>query len=255
MRNSPDIPLTLGPKVGESLDPTDMLALAEFAEANKLPRYMRLPSYREVQDKLAAEERQRKLIQWQSTARKAGMQTYVTDWEISRFNGALDPHIREADCRKPKPVISGNTVSGAVSGIAVKREFKVGDKVRLVDNGGYLVSIGTEYTVDSVEMAGCHVRRGDGSADYWLHERLELIEPAKPIATLVREQQAAKADTDGWVEHDGGGIPPAIHAASAYEIRYGDGEVRSGGSPEAWIGWRHKDEERQHQIVAYRVIG
>lgn len=64
-----------------------------------IDRRFRLPSYRAMVEQQDAEENKRKLLCWQNTARKSGIELHSVDADIAAFNGKVDSHITEADCR------------------------------------------------------------------------------------------------------------------------------------------------------------
>lgn len=70
---------------------------------------------------------------------------------------------------------------------------------------------------------------------------------------LIQEPKKPEADEEGWVKHDGKGLPEALCGKSV-ELLYGDGEKRSGKATN-WVGWDHTREPLAFRIVAYRVIG
>jgi hypothetical protein len=67
------------------------------------------------------------------------------------------------------------------------------------------------------------------------------------------EAVKAEADAEGWVAHDGKGIPPAIKGKKV-QMLYGDGDRRV-GEPWEYVGWSH-DETRAtaYRVIKYRVI-
>ena len=213
-----------------------------------LDRRFRLPSYRALQAQRDAEAAQRIAIKTASDVlhKRAACELLPSD-EVSAFNGNVRPEITEADCRGKKPAAQKEEAN-APAEATQPREFKAGDRVRLVDNRDYnWVPIGTECTVLETRLSGCRVALADGTQAVWSRCRLELVEPSKPTAD---------ADADGWIEHDGSCMPVESDALVCVCLRNGmrySTPDRAGFWKANW--YVEADVVSPYDIVAYRVIG
>lgn len=86
----------------QMIDPLPPLpARCDEPRAEPVPRHMRLPSYRELMRKQSEEAMRRSDIKLYDELRKEGYSVFIGG-AAGAFNGKHDPHITEADCRKPK---------------------------------------------------------------------------------------------------------------------------------------------------------
>lgn len=201
------------------------LVLVREPEQDTVPRHMRLPSYEAMVTKQLDEERKRKI------------HAFNTD--------KYDPHITEADCRKKRVDV---TATMAPLHVTLEQGATYRFSLPQSNVGGTLVGPGTW------RITGSGVEEVKESTPKLIS--CNMVGESTAPGINVAKSPRPKADPEGWIKHDGKGIP--VSGETMVLVRHRSGVQTSTPNNAAFwhgavvSGW--VDDNSPIDIVAYRML-